>query len=37
LPGQLAAGRIDIITARLARRGDDSRLNQYLGETPDAR
>src|SRR5690554_7032806 len=36
LPGQLAAGGIDVVAARLARGGDDAGLDQDRGEALDA-
>jgi hypothetical protein len=35
LAGQLPAGGIDVVAARLARRGDDTALDQEGGEAPD--
>ena len=37
MTGKLAAGRIHIISTCLARRGDDARINEYFGKTPDPR
>src|SRR5690606_8488756 len=36
LAGELTAGRVDVLATRTTRGGDDARLDQHLGETPDA-
>ena len=37
LAGELAAGRVDVVAARLAHRGDDAAVVQHGGEGGDAR